>query len=138
MSVSTTGFLFTINGIFSATANTLFMFFLALIYSILFLYHRSVAFITKDSIWNPIGVIGVFAFVQYLEANVIFPKVVGKQLDLSTWATLVAIVAGGIIWGIAGMILFIPMVAILKIIAQNVPEWEPLYILLNRKEYKNK
>ncbi|MNY58111.1 AI-2 transport protein TqsA [compost metagenome] len=93
-----------------------------------------IAFITKDSIWYPIGVIAVFVFVQYLEGNVIFPKVVGRQLDLSTWATLVAIITGGIIWGVAGMILFIPLLAILKIIAQNIPEWEPLYVLLNRKE----
>ncbi len=93
-----------------------------------------IAFIAKDSIWYPIGVIAVFIFVQYLEANIIFPKVVGRQLDLSTWATLVSIVAGGIIWGVAGMILFIPLLAILKVIAQNIPSWEPLYVLLNRKE----
>lgn len=93
-----------------------------------------IAFITKDSIWYPIGVILVFVFVQYLEGNVIFPKVVGRQLDLSTWATLVAIITGGIIWGVAGMILFIPLIAILKIVAQNIPEWEPLYVLLNRRK----
>ncbi len=92
----------------------------------------SIAFITKDSVWYPIGVIGVFTFVQYLEANVIFPKVVGKQLNISTWATLVAIISGGIIWGVSGMILFVPFVAILKIIAKNIPEWEALYLLLNR------
>lgn len=78
-------------------------------------------------------VIGVFAFVQYLEANVIFPKVVGSQVNLSTWATLVSVIAGGIIWGISGMILFIPVVAILKIAAQHIPGWEPLYLLLKRE-----
>lgn len=92
----------------------------------------SIAFITKDSIWYPLGVVGVFTFVQYLEANVIFPKVVGKQLNVSTWATLVAIMAGGIIWGVAGMILFIPFVAILKIIAKHIPEWKALYFILDR------
>lgn len=93
-----------------------------------------IAFITKDSIWYPIGVIAVFVFVQYLEGNVIFPKIVGQQLQLSTWATLVAIIAGGIIWGVAGMILFIPLLAILKIVAQNISSWQPLYVLLNRNE----
>lgn len=92
----------------------------------------SIAFLTKDSLWYPLGVIAVFAFVQYLEANVIFPKVVGRQVNLSTWATLVAVVAGGIIWGISGMILFIPVVAILKIVAEHIPEWQPLYLLLKR------
>lgn len=92
----------------------------------------SMAYIMKDSIWYPIGVIAVFSFVQYLEGNIIFPTVVGKQLNVSTWATLVAIMAGGIIWGVSGMILFIPFVAILKIIAEHIPEWKPIYILLNR------
>lgn len=92
------------------------------------------AFLTKDSLWYPLAVAGVFAFVQYLEANVIFPKVVGRQVNLSTWATLVSVIAGGIIWGVAGMVLFIPVVAILKIAAQHIPGWEPLYLLLKRGE----
>lgn len=94
----------------------------------------SVALITKDSLWYPIGVIGVFIFVQYLEANVIFPKVVGTQLNVSTWATLVAIIVGGILWGVAGMILFIPLVAIFKIVSDNIQQLKALNILLNRDE----
>ena len=92
----------------------------------------SVAWMSTDSIWLPLGVVAVFAFVQYLEANVIFPKVVGTQLNVSTWATLVAIIAGGILWGVSGMILFIPFVAILKIITDNVDDWKPLNLLLSR------
>ncbi|MBL7745274.1 MAG: AI-2E family transporter [Chitinophagaceae bacterium] len=93
----------------------------------------SIAWITTDSVWYPLGVIAVFSFVQYLEANVIFPKVVGTQLHVSTWATLVAIIAGGILWGVSGMILFIPFVAILKIVTDNIEEWKPLNLLLGRK-----
>jgi predicted PurR-regulated permease PerM len=92
----------------------------------------SVAWVTKDSIWYPIGVVAVFAFVQYLEANVIFPAIVGKQLDLSTWSVLIAALAGGILWGTPGMILFIPFVAILKIISDNIDVLKPLNILLSR------
>jgi len=92
----------------------------------------SVALITKDSAWYAIGVVGVFSFVQYLEANVIFPRIVGAQLNVSTWATLVAIIAGGVIWGVSGMILFIPFVAIMKIATDNADGWKPLNILLSR------
>lgn len=97
----------------------------------------TVAWITKDSIWYPIGVVMVFVFVQYLEANVIFPRVVAIQLNLSTWATLVAIIAGGILWGVNGMILFIPFVGMLKMLTDYIPEWEALNILLRRNEEKN-
>ena len=92
----------------------------------------SIAWITKDSIWYPIGVVAIFSFVQYLEANLIFPKVVAAQLKVSTWATLVAILAGGLLWGIPGMILFIPFVGILKIVSDYIPEWKALNILLSR------
>lgn len=92
----------------------------------------SVAWITKDSVWYPVGVVAVFAFVQYLEANVIFPKVVGARLNVSTWAMLVAIIAGGLLWGVSGMILFIPFVGILKIVLAYIPEWNSLNILLER------
>ncbi len=93
----------------------------------------SVAWMQTGNIWYPVGVVAVFSFVQYLEANVIFPKVVGTQLNVSTLAMLVAIIAGGIIWSVAGMVLFIPFVAILKIISDHIEEWKPLNLLLNRK-----
>lgn len=93
----------------------------------------SVIWMDTGNVWYPIGVVAIFSFVQYLEANVIFPKVVGTQLNVSTFAMLVAIIAGSIIWGIAGMVLFIPFVAILKIVSENIQEWKPLNLLLSRK-----
>lgn len=84
------------------------------------------------NIWYPVAVVLLFTFVQYLEANVIFPKVVGKQLHINTLSTLVAIIAGGVIWGVEGMILFIPFVAILKIASDHIEEWKPLNLLLGR------
>jgi len=94
----------------------------------------TVALITKDSLWYPVGVISLFTIVQYLEANVIFPRVVAAQLNLSTWSTLVAIIAGTLLWGVAGMILFIPMLAIFKIVSDQVEGLKSINILLNRKE----
>jgi predicted PurR-regulated permease PerM len=83
---------------------------------------------------NPIAVIVIFVIIQYLESNVIFPKVVGSHLKLSTWATLVASIAATIIWGLAGMVLVTPFLSILKIITDYVPQWKPLNVLLNRVE----
>ena len=92
----------------------------------------SVAWITTGNIWTPFGVIVVFSLVQYLEANVIFPYIVGVELNVNTWATLVAIIAGGIIWGVSGMILFMPLVAVLKITSDYIEEWKPLNVLISR------
>jgi predicted PurR-regulated permease PerM len=94
----------------------------------------TVAWVTKDSFLYPLAVVGIFAFVQYLETSIIFPKVVGQQLNVSTWAILVALLSGGILWGVSGMVLFMPFVAILKIISSHIAEWRPLNILLSRAE----
>ncbi|HEX5002036.1 MAG TPA: AI-2E family transporter [Bacteroidia bacterium] len=84
------------------------------------------AWIAFQSIWYPLGVIAVFTFVQYLEANIIFPWAVGRRLQLNTLVTLIVIIAGGIVWGASGMILFIPLAAILKLVADRLPGWEGL------------
>jgi predicted PurR-regulated permease PerM len=92
----------------------------------------SSVWLDTGNIWYPLAVIILFVFVQYLEANIIFPKIVGTQLHINTLSTLVAIIAGGIIWGVEGMILFIPFVAILKIASDHIEEWKPLNLLLSR------
>lgn len=89
-----------------------------------------VALTTFNSIWYPMGVVFVLGVVQYLEANVIFPWVVGHQLKLNTLATLIAMFIGGIIWGGAGLILFVPFAAILKILSDRVQGLKSLSVLL--------
>jgi len=82
----------------------------------------TMAWITFNSAWYPFAVILVFVIVQYLEANLIFPFAVSKKLNINTLATLVAIITGGIVWGVAGMILFVPFVGIIKLISDRHPK----------------
>lgn len=93
-----------------------------------------VAWTTFGSIWYPLGVVGILTVVQYLEANVIFPVVVGQQLKINTFITVVAIFVGGMLWGASGMVLFVPFAAILRILAERMEEWKPLAILLGTEE----
>lgn len=93
----------------------------------------SMAWITYNSIWYPLGVIVIFAFVQYLEANLIFPLAVSSRLKINALVTIVSIFAGGIIWGVAGMILFIPFIGILKLVADRTPSLKTLSIILGEK-----
>ncbi len=93
----------------------------------------TVAWITYNSIWYPIYIIMVFTFIQYLEANLIFPMAVSNKLKINTLATLVMIFLGGIIWGASGMILFIPFIAIIKLIADNTESLKSLSTLLGTR-----
>lgn len=90
----------------------------------------TMAWITYDSMWYPVGIVGVFAFVQYLEANVIFPLAVSSRLHVNTLVMLVAIFLGAILWGMAGMILFVPFVGIAKLIADHNPRWKTVSMIL--------
>ncbi|MGI8893586.1 MAG: AI-2E family transporter, partial [Bacteroidia bacterium] len=98
----------------------------------------TIAWIQYDSLLYPLGVVAVFTIVQILEANVIFPVAVGNRLHINTLVTLIVIIAGGIIWGVAGMILFIPFVAILKLIADKAEGMEAISILLGPGEENKK
>jgi predicted PurR-regulated permease PerM len=90
-----------------------------------------VSWITFDSIYYPMGVVAIFTFVQYLEANVIFPWAVSSKLNLNTLMTIIAILVGGALWGSSGMILFVPFLGILKLIADRMPGWETISLLLS-------
>jgi predicted PurR-regulated permease PerM len=91
----------------------------------------TVAWITFNSIWYPLGVITIFTVVQVLEAYIIFPYAVGSRLKINTLAILIMIIAGGIIWGASGMILFIPFISIIKLIADRTESLKTLSVLLS-------
>lgn len=90
----------------------------------------AVSWITFNSIWYPLGVILVFSIVQVLEAYIIFPFAVGTRLKINTLIIMIMITIGGILWGAAGMILFIPLISILKLIADRTESLKTLSILL--------
>lgn len=96
----------------------------------------AVSWITFNSIWYPLGVVLVFAIVQILEAYVIFPFAVGSRLKINTLVIIIMITVGGILWGAAGMILFIPFISILKLIADRTERLKTLSILLGDGQIK--
>lgn len=94
----------------------------------------AISWITFNSIWYPIGVVIVFGIVQLLEAYIIFPFAVGSRLKINTLVIILVVIIGGILWGAAGMILFIPFVSIAKLIAIRTKGLKILEILLGEGE----
>jgi putative heme transporter len=88
------------------------------------------ALITKDSIWYAAGVVIVFSIVQFLEGNFITPRITGSKVSINALAAIVALLIGGKILGVAGMILSIPAIGIVKIILEYSPRLKPFIILL--------
>lgn len=93
-----------------------------------------IALATKDSLWYPVGVIAVYAVVQFLEGNVITPKVVGNSININPLMVIIGLVIMGALTGIVGMILTLPILAILKVITNHYSELRPWKILMQDKD----
>lgn len=86
--------------------------------------------VTMDSPWYAVGVIGIMSFVQFLEGNFITPHIVGSKVSVNPLAAIIALFLGGQLWGLSGLILALPVTAILKVIMDTVPSLEPYGFLL--------
>lgn len=88
------------------------------------------AILTKDSLWYPIGVFLAFYIIQLMESNLFTPKIVGGKVSMNPMLTIIILFVGNMIWGVAGMVLFIPAMAILKEILNEIPGMESWAFLL--------
>jgi predicted PurR-regulated permease PerM len=93
------------------------------------------SFITYDSIWMPVTIILFFWMVQIIEGNFLTPKIVGGNLKINAFTAIVSIIIGAIVWGIAGMILFLPFVAMFKTVCEEYVELKPLALLMGKQNY---
>lgn len=75
--------------------------------------------ISVTSIWQALLFIIIFQIIQQIENNFIYPKVVGKSVGLASMWTLMAIILGGSILGVMGMIIGLPLASILYAILRN-------------------
>jgi len=93
-----------------------------------------IALITKDSAWYAVGVIGVFAFVQFIEGNFITPKITGSKISVNAFVCILALVIFAMLWGIAGMVLALPVTATVKIIFDQIPSMKPYGFLMGEPD----
>ncbi len=88
------------------------------------------ALVTKDSLWYPLGVLLIFWFIQTLEGNFITPNIMGNQLSINPFASILGLFIGGMILGTLGMIFAIPLLAIFKVIFDGSESTKPLGYLI--------
>ncbi len=89
-----------------------------------------VALVTKDSAWYAFGVIAIFLFIQFLEGNFITPKITGSKVSINAFIAILSLLVFSMLWGIAGMIVALPITATLKIIFDNTPGYEAYGFLI--------
>lgn len=90
----------------------------------------TIAFVTKDSLSYPIFVLILYIVIQFIDNNYIVPKIVASRVQLNALISIIVVLLGGAIWGIAGMFLSIPLTAILKVVFDHIDPLKPWGYLL--------
>lgn len=75
----------------------------------------------------------VIIVIQLIESYVLEPLIIGAEVQLSPLAVIVAVIIGGLLWGLSGMILFVPLAAMIKIYADHSPYLRPMGFLLGNE-----
>jgi hypothetical protein len=65
-----------------------------------------------------------YLVVITLEGYVVFPVVMGRSLDLNATTVILACLFWELIWGLPGLFLAMPLMAGIKAICANVPDWQ--------------
>lgn len=89
---------------------------------------------TTDAIWTLV----VLWIVQFIDNNILMPRIVGSKVKINALITILAVLIGGALCGISGTFLAIPGIAILKAIFERVDELKPWGMLLSDNITSNK
>jgi predicted PurR-regulated permease PerM len=96
------------------------------------------ALMAYDSVWMAIAVAILFWSIQVVESNFLSPRVVGGSLKVNALAAILSIFIGASVWGIAGMILFLPFTAMLKVVCDEYEELKPIGMLIGEQPSANR
>ncbi len=92
------------------------------------------ALATKDSALYALGVVVWFQVVQFLEGNIITPNIVGSKVSINPLMAIIGILLGGMLFGLAGLIIALPFIATLKVIFDANPNMEAFGFLIGEPE----
>jgi len=89
-----------------------------------------VALATKSTAWYAIYVLVAYYIIQLIDNNYIVPIIVSSKVKINALFSIIAVIAGNALWGISGMFLSIPLLAIVKLICDHIEPLKPWGFLL--------
>jgi predicted PurR-regulated permease PerM len=84
-----------------------------------------IATVTKDGYSTQLGIIVAYLVIQFIDNNIVFPRFVSIKVQINALISIVIVLLGNELWGISGMFLSVPFVAVLKIIFDRIDELKP-------------
>lgn len=98
----------------------------------------SFVWITKESGTTVIYLTVCLYFSNMIQENILRPKLVGDKMEINAFLVLSAVMLGAIIWGVSGMVLFVPFLGIAKALVESNPEWNKYAILFASTDHSKK
>src|SRR5205085_10412767 len=81
--------------------------------------------VTTDSFSSIIAIVISYLAIQFVDNNFLVPRIVSSKVQINALVSIIVVLLGGLLWGIPGMFLSIPFIAILKIIFDRVDGLKP-------------
>jgi predicted PurR-regulated permease PerM len=94
------------------------------------------AFVSYGSIWTAIAVAILFWAVQLVTDNFLTPRIVGGALKINALTAILSLFIGAAVWGVAGMILFLPFAAMLKVVCEEFEQLKPIAMIIGEQNKK--
>ncbi len=94
------------------------------------------SFVFFDGIEKVLLFTVIIITIQLAESYLLEPLIIGKEVKLNPLIVIIAVILGGLIWGIAGMVLFVPLFAMLNIISMHSVGLKPIGYLLGNSRKK--
>ena len=76
--------------------------------------------------------------IHLIDSNILLPFIVGSKVSINAMVTVIGVVAGEMMWGIPGMFLSVPIIAMLKIVCDRIDTLKPWAILLGHERQEKK
>ncbi|MBD1393217.1 AI-2E family transporter [Mucilaginibacter glaciei] len=83
------------------------------------------ATVTKDGYSTQLGVIIAYIVIQFIDNNILVPRIVSSKVQINALMSIIVVLLGNQLWGVSGMFLSIPFVAVLKIIFDRIDDLKP-------------
>ena len=84
-----------------------------------------------------VAVAVLFWAVQLVADNFLTPRIVGGSLKINALTAILSLFIGAAVWGLAGMILFLPFAAMLKVVCEEFEELKPIALIIGEKNNKD-
>lgn len=85
--------------------------------------------ISSDGMLTPLLAVGGIVISNMAQENIFKPVIIGDKIKLNAFMIFFSVIIGGLIWGISGMILFMPLIGIIKLLLDRNENTKPLAVL---------